>query len=137
MKHKEEETNATQPEKNWPKTNGMTVPDGYFRDFTRRMMSQIPEEEPKVIKLTTWQKIRPYAYMAAMFAGAYLMLNMFSLGRRLSPAESPAAAQPTQEMLAQVVNTNTLAYVDDYISMSDYDIYTDLYESGFEIPENI
>lgn len=132
------EKNSKSPMSGWPKTNGMTVPDGYFDEFASRMMAKLPEmpSEPKVIERTWWHKARPYVYMAAMFAGAYLMLNIFSLtsGLRKSVA-TPSAA--SGEMIAEVVNSNTLAYVDDYISMNDYDLYDDLYNAGYEIPESL
>lgn len=126
------------PEQGWPKTNGMTVPEGYFENFAERMMARIPDEPVKsvMIERTRWQTLRPYVYMAAMFAGAFLMLNIFSIGAKVRPGAAEAPAAPTSELLAQVVNSNTLAYVDDYISVTDYELYDDLYESGFEIPDN-
>ncbi len=122
-----------------PKSNGMTVPDGYFADFKTRMMARLPEMPAvaEATERTRWQKLKPYVYMAAMFAGAYLMLNLFTISEKFRPASSlTASADPApSELLAEVVNTGTLAYVDDYISIDEYDLYDDLYESGYEIPE--
>lgn len=126
--------NTTSAEQGWPKTNGMTVPEGYFENFTDRMMAKIPQEEPKVVELTWWQRVKPYTYLAAMFAGAWLLLNIFTIGNKLKGGVTPTSGG---DMIAQVVNANTIGYVDDYISMSDYELYDDLYESGFEIPELI
>lgn len=132
------DNNTTSTEHGWPKTNGMTVPDGYFDDFAKRIMAKLPDDAPQpvVIERTWWQKMKPYTYMAAMFMGAYLMLNIFSIGRSVKEAVNPQSGS-SSDMIAQVVNTNTLSYVDDYISMSDYELYDDLYKSGFEIPETI
>ncbi len=66
---------------------GMTVPEGYFADFAERMSSQLPERPeaecvqapPAVADKSLWQKVRPYVYMAAMFAGIWLMLQMFAM----------------------------------------------------------
>lgn len=128
--------NTTSSDQGWPKTNGMTVPDGYFDDFAKRMMAKLPAEvpQPVVVERAWWQKMKPYTYMAAMFAGAYLMLNIFSIGRSV---KGVTFSQSGGDMIAQVVNTTTLPYVDDYISLSDFELYDDLYESGFEIPETI
>lgn len=57
---------------------GYTVPPHYFDDFRSKMMENLPEykvaEQPK---LTAWQKVKPYLYMAAMFAGIWCMMKMF------------------------------------------------------------
>lgn len=126
-----------QSEYGWPKTNGMTVPEGYFEDFARRMMDRIPAEVAPTVEVrrTVWQKIRPYVYMAAMFAGIYLMLNIFSLATGMRDAVAPR--QPSGALLAEVVNSGTVTYVDDYLTVSDIDLYNDLYESGYEIPESL
>lgn len=66
---------------------GMTVPEGYFADFAERMSAQLPERPeaecvqapPTVADKSLWQKVRPYVYMAAMFAGIWLMLQMFAM----------------------------------------------------------
>jgi hypothetical protein len=57
---------------------GYKVPDGYFEQFTARVIEQLPEKElPQPEVVTTWHRIRPYLYMAAMFAGIWLMLQAF------------------------------------------------------------
>lgn len=60
------------------KDSGFKVPEGYFADFADKMANSLPERElPKVIKPTRWMRIRPYVYMAAMFAGVWCMLYLF------------------------------------------------------------
>lgn len=123
--------NTTNNNLPFPKSNGMKVPEGYFEDFQRRIMDSLPEipvaEAPK--PRTKWQIIRPYVYMAAMFAGIYLMMNIFSLTGRFNPNE--------QTRFAEVVNEQTLAYVNDYVSLTDFDLYDDLYEAGITLPESL
>ena len=67
---------------------GMTVPDGYFDDFAARMEASLPhqpwEDEaaatPAVkVRPNLWMRLRPYVYMAAMFAGIWCMLKMFTM----------------------------------------------------------
>ncbi|MDE6366461.1 MAG: hypothetical protein K2L33_02645, partial [Muribaculaceae bacterium] len=74
-----------------------------------------------------------YVYMAAMFAGVYLLMNIFTLTAGLGP-NTPDTSAP---LFADLVNTNTAGYVDDYLSISDIDLYDDLYEAGYEIPESL
>ena len=124
------------PECNWPKRNGMTVPNGYFEDFTTKMMAKIPEE-PVVIELpkrTMWQRVKPYVYMAALFAGAYLMLDMFNIASGLRNTSGENTIQ-MQNLLADIVNTNNQTYLDDYIYISDCDVLDALFDEGYEIPE--
>lgn len=121
-----------------PRKSGMTVPEGYFESFAAKMMERIPAEEPRVVEMPRhgfWQKVRPYVYMAAMFAGIWLMMNMFTL---FGPAKSPAQSN-SQVLLAELASSEqSSGYIADYVSDSgDYGFYDDLYDSGFDIPENL
>lgn len=55
------------------------VPDGYFESVTSEVMSKLPEypSAPKAVKLSTWQRMKPYVYLAAMFAGIWCMMQIF------------------------------------------------------------
>ena len=58
--------------------NPFKVPEGYFDNFTENMMSRLPDRivvETKPISL--WMRVKPWVYMAAMFAGIALMLRVF------------------------------------------------------------
>lgn len=130
-KHKQ---NEASPEGGWPKSTGMTVPEGYFDSFAARMMEQIPAEEPRVVEMPRrgfWKTVRPYVYMAAMFAGIWLMMNMFTLF-------SPGVSSPSQSLLADVTSVQSESYLSDYMAdVSDYDLYDGLYDAGFDIPETL
>lgn len=56
-----------------------TVPEGYFKSFTSRMMAELPAypEKPEKKRLTAWQRMKPYVYLAAMFAGIWCMMQIF------------------------------------------------------------
>jgi hypothetical protein len=61
------------------KTDPFKVPEGYFEYFFATMTAQLPElpvEKPKVINL--WERAKPYVYMAAMFVGISLMINLYA-----------------------------------------------------------
>lgn len=55
------------------------VPEGYFDALMTEVMSKLPEQEqePRYVKMTRWEKLKPYVYLAAMFAGIWLMMNIF------------------------------------------------------------
>lgn len=120
----------------WPKGDGRTVPEGYFDDFARRMMEKLPEQAVPEMKprRSTWQIIRPYVYMAAMFAGVYLLMNIFTLTTGVRNAVS---SPDSSSLLAELVNPSTSSYVEEYLNVSDPFLYDDLFEAGFEIPDNI
>lgn len=59
---------------------GYTVPQGYFDNVRAQILESLPEyqaaEQPKP---TVWERVRPYLYMAAMFAGIWCMMKMFHM----------------------------------------------------------
>ena len=118
--------------------DGMTVPDGYFADFAARMAASLEPTDfeksadsvaasaprPKNI----WQRVRPYAYMAAMFAGVWCMLKMFTMIS--DPSQISLESNPT---IADAL-TNEI-FVNEYIldDIDQYDILDELYEEGYDI----
>ncbi|MDE6556453.1 MAG: hypothetical protein K2K55_05760 [Duncaniella sp.] len=118
------------------RNDGMTVPEGYFEDFSSRMAANLPEQpwenghsEENVMPRSWWQKVRPYVYLAAMFMGIWCMMQMFDLMRPnrgdYSPERNP--------VIAAAMSNDT--FMDDYFSSSvsadDYDFYDELYVEGF------
>lgn len=61
------------------KESGMKVPEGYFSDLERNILSSLPpyQEKRRVVDLTRWQRVKPYVYLAAMFCGIWLMMKVF------------------------------------------------------------
>lgn len=56
-------------------TNPFTVPEGYMEGLTERIMSQLPEkQEERAKRISLMDRVRPWLYMAAVFAG----LGLFS-----------------------------------------------------------
>ncbi len=58
--------------------NPFRTPEGYFENFSENLVSCLPDKEfseQKVVNL--WEKVRPWVYMAAMFVGIMLMVNIF------------------------------------------------------------
>lgn len=83
-----------------PKTNPFRVPEGYFENLAEEIVAKLPlkeVEEPKVISL--WERVKPWAYMAAMFVGIALMVRMF-IGDASEPSNilSEDTSIPTSEI---------------------------------------
>lgn len=121
--------------------SGMTVPEGYFADFASRMEARLPEREwekpgaGKIAPRSVWQRIRPYVYLAAMFAGIWCMMNMFGLTR---PGVSTDLSIESRPALAQALADPSFA--EEYIYEADYSTNEDelmdaLWQSGFDPSE--
>lgn len=119
--------------------DGMTVPEGYFADFADRIDAMLPER-PELYESTSavisapqslWQRLRPYTYMAAMFAGVWCMLKMFTLMSDTATL-TPIDKNP---VIAEAFSND--AFVNDYVisdlsNLSNYDIYDDMMANGID-----
>lgn len=101
------------------KDSGFKVPENYFDDFATKMAESLPEQSIKPLpKSTIWLRIRPYIYMAAMFAGIWCMMQIFN---GVSDKEKGIY---NPEIVAGFQNE---ANVDDFMlhgEVSEYDILT-------------
>jgi len=102
------------------KDQGFKVPDNYFADFSKKMMETLPEPNltPQV-KPSTWVRVRPYVYMAAMFAGIWCMMRIFN---------DMSGANSTRTQMQAIVNgLDDEKNIDDLMmqeSINGYDVYT-------------
>jgi len=54
------------------------VPEGYFENVTKAIMSQLPDiVHENSVNINLWHRLRPWVYMAAMFAGVALIIRLF------------------------------------------------------------
>lgn len=113
--------------------DGLTVPEGYFSDFAKSMAASLPvndlEASNKTVATlprTFWQRVRPYVYMAAMFAGVWCMLKMFTL---LSGGSSSFEHSP---ILAEALGNDT--FVNEYIigDVNQWDVIDDIMDEGLD-----
>lgn len=59
---------------------GFRLPEGSLETLYVRVSESLPErKERKAPKLTMWQRVKPYVYLAAMFAGIWCTVKMFHL----------------------------------------------------------
>lgn len=58
-------------------SNPFKVPEGYMEGLTANIMSQLPEKSPneEAKKVSLMDKVRPWIYMAAVFAGLGLFFK--------------------------------------------------------------
>lgn len=111
-----------------PRTDGMTVPEGYFDTFAALMMERLPQKPvaKAPVKRTLWMKVRPYAYMAAMFGGVWLMMWMFN-DIAGTPSYKRMADNPA---IARVLATDQVYQYYD-TDVDEYDLLEELYEDGY------
>ena len=105
--------------KKYGKDPGFKVPENYFDDFNKRMANMLPDVEitPVDVKPTMWQRVKPLVYMAAMFAGVWCMLSVFS---HFTDTGNGLRINQVAEKLQ-----DDKGNLDDFImsgSVSDYDI---------------
>ena len=101
------------------KDPGFKVPENYFADFNERMAQMLPDVEITHVdaKPTMWQRVRPLVYLAAMFAGVWCMMQVFS---HFTETNSMNGVSIVAEKMHEDKNN-----VDDFImsgAISDYDI---------------
>ena len=58
--------------------NPFSVPEGYMEGLTANIMSQLPERSPEkeAKKVSMMDRVRPWLYMAAVFAGLGLFFRV-------------------------------------------------------------
>lgn len=117
-------------------SHGLTTPEGYFDAFKATMASRLPEninaEQPDIaerVKTSLWTKVRPYVYMAAMFAGVWCMTKMFSL---MKENNTTLNLEHNSVLTAALSNND---FYNDYVvsSIDEYDLLAGMYEQGIDI----
>ncbi len=127
---------------------GFKVPEGYFDNIYTKIASELPEKKPVETKpLTTWQRVRPYVYLAAMFAGIWCMMKMFHLMTTTpnvsleNPPALVAEAMEKPENVDIYVPTGVVSEVDVVAYLAEeYDTFDEFvndfgYEFNSEVAE--
>jgi len=107
--------------------NPFKTPEGYFENLSSQVMSKLPEKKTNVIHISRWQSIKPWAYMAAMFVGAALMIQ---LGRgvftpnTVTQSESDLFAFDSNELvLDNIISDQDIDSSLNDSFMGDYSLY--------------
>lgn len=119
--------------------DGMTVPDGYFADFQAKMEGMLPfneeaETAPGAVTRAPrsfWNRVRPFVYMAAMFAGVWCMVKMFSM---LGTAGVDLSVE-NNEVLSNALSDDSFVY--DYIryDVSDREVMEEMFLDSISIDD--
>lgn len=109
--------------------NPFRVPEGYFEGFTSDLMSRLPEKEKTDVRRepTTWERVRPWLYMAAMFIGAALIIRVASPVYEKVPEVQQQVAVDDTDTELEYISTAI-----DNTMMDDYSLYVYLSDESAE-----
>lgn len=117
--------------------NPFRVPEGYMEGLTSQIMKQIPEiEKPEAESISWIERLRPFIYLAAMFAGLGLFFravtflddadNTFTTDTLLVSSNTPdfslgitsneALSDDDEEYLDYLENQYTAALIQDELN---------------------
>ncbi len=101
------------------KESGFKVPENFFAEINQKICDSLPEVEITKVseRPTLWTRIRPYAYMAAMFAGIWCMMKVFN-----GLTESYKTELTAKEIAAGMSNESNAEEFIMNSSVSDMDI---------------
>ena len=112
------------------KDAGFKVQENYFADFNKKLMESLPE--PNItpqLKPSLWLRVRPYVYMAAMFAGIWCTMRIFN--------DLSGAGSAKMQVQAIVNGLDDEKNIDDlliYGGVDKYDILT--YEDSVDAEQS-
>lgn len=115
---------------------GFSVPDGYFERLTVEMEARLPEISIKPpTPVSRWHRVRPYVYLAAMFAGIWCMMKMF---HTMTSSQSLDIDNPPA-LVAQAIDSHSDPLnLDSYMFSSggsDYEVEQEVVEQYSEISD--
>lgn len=104
---------------------GWTVPEGYFEKVYAEIESKLPpyKEAEREVKLTRWQRVKPYVYLAAMFAGIWMMMQVF---HRVSGSTQLNLDNPPEQIAMAMVEPEITDLYTLTQSMSDVELEEEL-----------
>ena len=114
------------------KEDSFKVPDGYFENLTSEVMNKLPEKEKVVFKeepVSTWTRLKPLLYMAAMFVGAALIIRVASTDHKPVTADDVAVTEVDTEV---VVSDEMIDVAVDRAMLDDYSLYVYLSDASVE-----
>lgn len=117
------------------KRNPYSVPDGYF-DRLKKRLNEIAVSPVDTVPRSLWQRIRPYAALAACFAASFLIGN--AILRKTAPKAS-SSDQFYKELMYSDLIPVTQPYAifemedEEEMETSDEDIINFLLETGVSV----
>ena len=117
------------------KENSFKVPDGYFENLTSEVMNKLPEKEKVAFKeepVSTWTRLKPLLYMAAMFVGAALIIRVASTDHKPAAADDVAVTVTAMEADTEQVSDEMIDVAVDRAMLDDYSLYVYLSDASVE-----
>lgn len=109
---------------NIDKKNPFKVPENYFEDFHKNMMSKI-SEEPKAVKIVPlWRKVIPWASVAAVLGGIIILAGILTDNSEPQIADSNFITDQTEKVYA------SSAEDDDFYLFLEDEVIKDSYYSA-------
>lgn len=122
---------------------GFEVPDNYFNAVFENIKSNLPAyREPEIPRLSKWQRVKPYVYLAAMFAGIWCMMKMFHVMTESVPAdlnnppEFVAMAMTNQSLADEILSDVDENAVDFELEETVVDKYNDIEDFQIDFNES-
>ncbi|MDL2264870.1 hypothetical protein LJC57_09225 [Parabacteroides sp. OttesenSCG-928-G07] len=113
------------------KDNPFKVPDGYMEGLTQQIMSQLPKKEPVEVKrITMTDRIRPWLYLAAVFAGLGLFFKAI-----IGISTSDGAGAAADSLLVHNTNMPYSSYVETYNEDEEYLEYIETQYANYLLAE--
>lgn len=113
--------------------NPFVVPENYFEQLTSEVMNKLPEQEtPRFVakEVTLWDRLKPWAYMAAMFMGAALIIKVASYNP--NPFEDKQVAVTDAAAESEMVYDGYIDYAVTQSMMDDYSLYMYLTDASVD-----
>lgn len=114
------------------KENSFKVPEGYFENLTSEVMNKLPEKEKVTFEeehISTWTKVKPFLYLAAMFVGAALIIRVASSDHKPAAVDEVAVVEAVD---TEVISDEMLDVALDRAMLDDYSLYVYLSDASVE-----
>ncbi|MBP5498164.1 MAG: hypothetical protein J6X81_02180 [Muribaculaceae bacterium] len=114
------------------KEPGFKVPENFFADINEKIKESLPEVEitRTDVRPSLWVRIRPYVYMAAMFAGVWCMMKVFNglteTNKQTLTAKEIAAGMNVESNVEEFILNNSVSDMDIIMSYEDSLYYDNL-----------
>lgn len=116
---------------------GWKVPEGYFETFCSDMISNLPAQPaPDVVeKMSVWQRMKPYVYLAAMFAGIWMMMKVFHTASQNATLniDNP----PEQIALLMASDPDLDLYAEPEVSHEDFEALIGSYDNISDLEKDM
>ena len=98
------------------------VPEGYFEGFTEDFMSRLPKKTaPEAKVITLYDRVKPWLYLAATFAGIIILFNIFNKSSESAKDDNtvPTSVRATVE---EVDDEDFFEFINDLYA--DYNVHS-------------